>query len=112
MDAQNTPLAPRLEECPHTIEGWIPMAYFREKYFEEGEDFLVWLSGTSATSSYMLIDKAQWERDEEGGPVKIVGEWRYIPELAHLEPVAFQSMPTIGHRAELEALKPLTPLAA
>ena len=102
MDAK--PL--RIEDCPRTKDGWIPMAFFREAFFQRRvEDFLVWLAdGAPGDTTLSAVDMAVW--DDEDDSVIFVGEWRDIDNIAHLEPVAFMPMPDPGNGDELRALAP------
>ena len=92
-----------LESLPRTAQGWIPITLFDKAYFHEGQDFLVQLShpgdGTSA-----LTCAAQWLIDEERGPLKFVGDWRYVDDLRHLEPVGFQPVPEPSPWGDIYAL--------
>ena len=89
-----------LESLPRTTQGWIPITHFNKAHFYEGEDFIVWLTANFAPGDY-LIHTAQWSVDEPNGPIEFIGDWRYVPELRHLEPIAFQPMPKPGDWSEL-----------
>ena len=39
--------------------------------------------------------------DDEGAPLKFIGDWRYVDWVRHLEPVAFQAMPEASPWADI-----------
>jgi hypothetical protein len=92
-----------LESLPRTAQGWIPITLFDKAYFHEGQDFIVQLS-ERIDGVAGIICSAQWMIDEQGGPLKFVGDWRYVDEFRHLEPVAFQPMPKPSAFSEIYAL--------
>jgi hypothetical protein len=91
-----------LESLPRTAQGWIPIMLFDKAFFHEGQGFLVQLSDDDGTmESPSHICEAQWLAQDIAGPLTFVGNWRYVDELRHLEPVAFQPLPRASSWSEL-----------
>ena len=103
-DAAASPQAAGLESLPRTAQGWIPITHFDKGLFREGQPFLVQLTVAEAIGMPLVLG-AHYMVDEEDGPFKFMGDWRYLDETRHLEPVAFQPMPAPSEWADIYRLE-------